>query len=110
MKEKVNRSFDNAREMILEWDRPPAFDAPPAIMIRATDAMTSENSPDGVQLTSGDDDRLGWSGYACIEFVSVVKVPGDHFSMFAAHRVSTACVAIRDPDSFTDEMSDLTQI
>jgi hypothetical protein len=87
MKDKVNRSFDNARDLILDWQKPPPFDAPPAVMIRATDPMTVQNLPDGVQPTSTPDGFMGWSEYPSLQFVSVLTVPGDHFSMFADHRV-----------------------
>ncbi|KAF2158325.1 hypothetical protein M409DRAFT_38329 [Zasmidium cellare ATCC 36951] len=87
VKAKVNRSFDNARDLLHEWARPPTFEAPPAVMIQASDALTRQNLPDGEQDLEDQDGQLGWSEYPCLHFVSVVTVPGDHFSMFADDKV-----------------------
>ncbi|KAK4892681.1 hypothetical protein LTR49_028564, partial [Elasticomyces elasticus] len=85
-KEKVNRCFDAAREMILSWDRPPAFSPPPTVLIRATETMPLANSPDGLQTLTDSDGKLGWSEYESFKILSVIDVPGDHFSMFADSR------------------------
>ena len=49
VKEKVNDSFDNARQMILDWPQPEPFSIPPAVMLRAAESMSIKNSPDGIE-------------------------------------------------------------
>lgn len=90
MKTSVTQCFDSARDMILSWQRPAHFDAPTAVLIRATDDMTLDNAPDGVPAIRDDDRKLGWSEYETLRIASVISAPGDHFSIFKEDRVGSA--------------------
>ena len=81
-KDKVKRSYKNARNMLLSWEKPPAFNVPPAVMIRASNATLETDSSNDSRLLQDTNDQLGWSGYRSINFLSTIDVPGNHFSMF----------------------------
>jgi len=89
-KATIDRCFDAARDMILSWDRPPTFNPPRAVLIRASEAMGPVDVPDGSQTSTDADSMLGWSDYEPLEVLSVIKAPGNHFSMFADNRVRLA--------------------
>jgi thioesterase domain-containing protein len=75
---KVDTSFDNVRELCRAWVCPSHFRLPPAVLICAED-----------RATRGEHGTLGWAGFDCLNFISVMLTPGDHFTMFADEHVST---------------------
>lgn len=60
---------------------------PPAILLRAKEAVPV--GPDEVSFvdTSRDDRMLGWGGYRKNFFAEVVDIPGHHFSVFAFEHI-----------------------
>nr|POF17639.1 non-reducing polyketide synthase dhc5 [Quercus suber] len=89
MKARVNTSFDHARAMIREWPQPEKFPVPPTVLIRATEPMPIENSPDGVQFVRDNDGALGWEEMGLLTAKKVISAPGNHFSMWKFEKVST---------------------
>nr|POF11460.1 orsellinic acid synthase [Quercus suber] len=96
MKAKVISSFDHALDMIREWPQPEKFPAPPTVLIRATEPMPIENSPDGVQFVRDSDGALGWEEMGFLKMKKIVPCPGNHFSMWKFDKVSF-CLTPKPP-------------
>lgn len=106
-KDKVKRSYENARNMLLSWEKPPTFSVPRAVMIRASNATLETDSSINSRLLQDTNDQLGWSEYRSVHFLSTIDVPGNHFNMFddsmvcSISRKSGACLTDLCPASWT---------
>lgn len=104
LRRKIHSSIKNARAMLASW-QPPKWEAqaesmdrmqqdlkrmrnpPPAILLRASSALTKANEPVAVVDVFRHDRVLGWNEYD-MTFIRVVwDIPGDHYSVFGARNV-----------------------
>lgn len=112
--EGVERCFAEARKSIEAWAMPrwdgPGAKCPPAILLRAREAVPTEPGEVSFVDTTRRSRSLGWDEYQKDFLEEIVDIPGHHFSIFAWEHIDDVSQKLADACNTLEKMAEVANL